>query len=251
MEFYADTDIGKCREKNEDSFYAEKHLFIVADGMGGHRAGEVASKLAVNTFTESFYRILNGNSTGNTAADNKADNLTRKNIKKLLIDSIKNANKSVFTEAMEKPEYYRMGTTLTACYIQKNTAYIVHIGDSRLYIKRGSSFKPLTSDHTIVGELYRRGKLSYEDTFNHPQRNYLINVLGIAEDINPDFLSYKILPEDILLLCSDGLNSMLKDEDMVIIINKYKSARDITKNLIKDAIIKGGPDNITVIVIKI
>ena len=93
--------------------------------------------------------------------------------------------------------------------------------------------------------------MSYEDTFNHPQRNYLINVLGIAEDINPDFLSYKILPEDILLLCSDGLNSMLKDEDMVITINKYKSARDITKNLIKGAIIKGGLDNITVITIKI
>jgi serine/threonine protein phosphatase PrpC len=249
MEFYAGTDIGKYREKNEDFLYAEKHLFIVADGMGGHRAGEVASRLAVESFTENFYQILKDKSS-EIASGKEAGNLTQENIKELLVESIKKANRSIFTEAMEKPEFYSMGTTLTACYIQKDTAYIVHIGDSRLYIKRGSSFKPLTSDHTIVGELYRRGELSYEDTFNHPQKNYLTNVLGVAEDINPDFFSHKILPEDILLLCSDGLNSMLKDKDIAGIIDKYESARDITRNLIKGAIAKGGLDNITVIVIK-
>ncbi len=242
MEFYAGTDIGKYREKNEDSLYAEKSLFIVADGMGGHRAGEVASRVAVESFTESFYRILK---------DKKAYHLTPESNKMLLIESIKNANRSVFSQSEEKPEFYRMGTTLTACYIQKYMAYIVHIGDSRLYIKRSGILKPLTSDHTIVGELYRRGELSYEDTFNHPQKNYLTNVLGIAESINPDFLSYKIQPEDILILCSDGLNSMLKDREIAEIIDKSKSPRDITKNLIKGALIKGGLDNITVIAIKI
>ncbi len=248
MEFYADTDIGKYREKNEDFFHAGKHLFIVADGMGGHRAGEVASRLAVEAFIKSFYDIFKDKSAD--TAGKEADNLTQEGIKNLLVDSIKTANRSVFNEAMEKPEYYSMGTTLTACHIHKDTAYIVHIGDSRLYIKRGSNFKPLTSDHTIVGELYRRGELSYEDTFDHPQKNYLTNVLGVSEDINPEFFSYKIQSEDIVLLCSDGLNSMLKDEEMVRIINKYKSARDITRNLIKGAITKGGLDNITVIVIK-
>jgi len=250
MEFYADTDIGKYREKNEDSLYAEKPLFIVADGMGGHRAGEVASSLAVEAFTESFHQNLKDKSP-ETDFDKEAYNLTHESIKVLLIESIKKANRSVFSQAKEKPEFYRMGTTLTACYIQKDRTYIVHIGDSRLYIKRGGIFKPLTSDHTIVGELYRRGELSYEDTFNHPQKNYLTNVLGIAESINPDFFSYKILPEDILILCSDGLNSMLKDEEIAEIINKYKSARDITKNLIKGALLKGGLDNITVIAIKV
>jgi serine/threonine protein phosphatase PrpC len=242
MEFYAGTDIGKYREKNEDSLYAEKSLFIVADGMGGHRAGEVASRVAVESFTESFYRILK---------NKKAYHLTPESINMLLIESIKNANRSVFSQSKEKPEFYRMGTTLTACYIQKYMAYIVHIGDSRLYIKRSGILKPLTSDHTIVGELYRRGELSYEDTFNHPQKNYLTNVLGIAESINPDFLSYKIHPEDILILCSDGLNSMLKDREIAEIIDKSKSPRDITKNLIKGALLKGGLDNITVIAIKI
>jgi serine/threonine protein phosphatase PrpC len=250
MEFHADTDIGKYREKNEDSLYAEKPLFIVADGMGGHRAGEVASRISVEAFTESFYKILK-DKIPDTYKDKEAYHLTSESIKMLLIESIKNANKLVFSESKEKPEFYRMGTTLTACYIQNNMAYIVHIGDSRLYIKRSGIFKPLTSDHTIVGELYRRGELSYEDTFNHPQKNYLTNVLGIAESINPDFLSYKILPEDILIICSDGLNSMLKDREIAEIIDKSKSPKDITKNLIKGALIKGGLDNITVIAIKV
>jgi len=250
MEFYADTDVGKYREKNEDSFHAGENLFIVADGMGGHRAGEVASRLAVETFTESFYSTLKGKNAEITV-EKKSAYWTLVSIKELLVESIKNANSSVFREAMAKPEYYRMGTTLTACYIKKDRAYIIHIGDSRLYIKRGSSFKPLTSDHTIVGELYRKGELSYKDTFDHPQKNYLTNVLGLEEDINPDFFSYKILPEDIMLLCSDGLNSMLRDQDIAGIIDKYKSVQDITKNLIKAAIKKGGLDNITVIVIKV
>lgn len=250
MEFYADTDIGKYRERNEDFFYAEKNLFIVADGMGGHRAGEVASRLAVEAFTKSFYHTLENKSI-QFFSDKKADDSIQDNIKKLLIDSITVSNKSVFAERMGNPEYYGMGTTFTACYIWKKIAYIMHIGDSRLYIKRNDTFKPLTSDHNITGELYRKGELSYEDTFDHPQRNYLTNVLGVSGDIDPDFFSYKILPGDILLLCSDGLNSMLKDGDIAGIINKYNDVRDITKILIKNALKKGGMDNITVIVIKI
>jgi serine/threonine protein phosphatase PrpC len=250
MEFYADTDIGKYREKNEDYLYAEKPLFIVADGMGGHRAGEVASRIAVNSFTESFYQILEEKKP-ETVNSKEAFQLTHDSIKILLTESIKRANKSVFSQSNQKPEFYRMGTTLTACYIQKEMAYIVHVGDSRLYIKRSGILKPLTSDHTIVGELYRRGELSYEDTFNHPQKNYLTNVVGIAESINPDFQSYKIMPEDILILCSDGLNSMLKDREIAEIIDKSKSTPDIVKNLIKGARAKGGLDNITVIAIKV
>lgn len=250
MEFYADTDIGKYREKNEDFFHAEKNLFIVADGMGGHRAGEVASRLAVEAFTKSFYHTLKSKKI-QFPSDKKADDLIQENIKKILLDSITVSNKSVFAERTGNPEYYGMGTTFTACYIWKKIAYILHIGDSRLYIKRNDTFKLLTSDHNITGVLYRKGELSYEDTFDHPQRNYLTNVLGVSEDIYPDFFSYKILPGDILLLCSDGLNSMLKDDDITRIINKNKTVKDITEILIKDALVKGGMDNITVIVIKI
>ena len=244
MEYSADTDIGTYRKKNEDYLYAENNLFIVADGMGGHRAGEIASILAVETFIKDFNHNLKN-------INKETDSLTSRRIKELLLGSIQSANVEVFEKALMQPEYYGMGTTFTGCYIQKDKAYIIHVGDSRLYIKRGSEFNLLTSDHTIVGELFRRGEISYEDTFNHPQRNYLTNVLGVAKDVNPDFITYKILPGDILLICSDGLNSMLRDKDIASSISKNKKAEDISKNLIKAAIRKGGLDNITVIVIKI
>jgi len=250
MKHFEDTDIGRYREKNEDYFYAGDRLFIVADGMGGHRAGEVASRLAVETFTENFYRIGKSKNL-KKIDDGKKDSSISDTIKELLVESIEKANSEVFKKAAMDSRYYSMGTTFTACYIHSDRAYIIHIGDSRLYIKRGSEFKPLTSDHTIVGELFRRGEISYEDTFNHPQKNYLTNVLGITEDINPDFISYKIIPLDILLLCSDGLNSMLKDENIAGIIDKHKSVKDIVENLIKGALKKGGFDNITIIAIKI
>ncbi|MBE3089764.1 MAG: Stp1/IreP family PP2C-type Ser/Thr phosphatase [Actinobacteria bacterium] len=250
MEYFADTDIGKYREKNEDYLYAENNLFIVADGMGGHMAGEVASRIAVEAFIENFNSSLKGRSK-KISANKKTDNPDPSQIEELLLKSIKSANREVYSKATLQPGYYGMGTTFTGCYIQQDKVYTIHVGDSRLYIKRGSEFNLLTSDHTIVGELFRRGEISYEQTFNHPQRNYLTNVLGVAKDIDPDFNSFKVLPEDILLLCSDGLNSMLKDEDIANIIDKYKDAKDIAKNLIKGAIKKSGLDNITVIVVKI
>ncbi len=250
MEYFGDTDIGNYREKNEDYLYAKDNLFIVADGMGGHRAGEVASSLAVKTFIKNFSSGL-ANITKKTSTDKKNKNLTSSDIKELLITSIKNSNKEVFKRAFSQPEYYGMGTTLTGCYIYKNKAFIIHVGDSRLYIKRDSKLKLLTSDHTIVGELFRRGEISYDATFNHPQRNYLTNVIGVAEDMEPDFYTYKILPKDIIIICSDGLNSMLRDRDIAGIIDKQKKVRDIVKNLIKKAIKKGGLDNITIIAIKI
>jgi len=250
MEYFADTDIGKYRKQNEDYFYAENNLFIVADGMGGHMAGEVASRIAVETFTENFSRSLK-DKIKKTSSIKKTDNLTPPHIKELLLGSIQIANREVSNEAASNSGYYGMGTTFTGCYIQERKAYIIHVGDSRLYIKRDSEFNLLTSDHTIVGDLFRRGEISYDDTFNHPQRNYLTRVLGVVEDIDPDFSSHEVLPEDILLICSDGLNSMLKDEDISGIIGKYKNAQDIAKNLIKGAIKKGGLDNITAIVIKI
>ncbi len=234
MEYFAKTDIGNYREKNEDYFYADSNLFIVADGMGGHRAGEIASKTAVETFVKNFYKSLKP-----------------ENIKQALSFSINSANKEVYKKSIAKLEYGGMGTTFTCCYIHNNTAYIIHVGDTRLYIKSEDNFKLLTSDHTIVGELYRSGKISYEETFNHPKKNFLTNVLGIAESMEPDFLTAKLKPGSTMLLCSDGLNSMLRDSYVLKIINKFSSSEDIAQNLVNSAKRKGGLDNITVIVVKI
>ncbi|MEA2015913.1 MAG: Stp1/IreP family PP2C-type Ser/Thr phosphatase [Actinomycetota bacterium] len=250
MEYFAETNIGENREKNEDYFYAKDNLFIVADGMGGHRAGEVASKIAVETFVKDFHSIIQ-NPAKKSSTGKKAGNLTQKKIKDSLMESIKNSNEAVFKKAELQPEYYGMGTTLTGCYIYSNKAYIAHIGDSRLYIKRGSDFKLLTSDHTIVGELFRKGSISYEEAFDHPQRNYLTNVIGIARDAIPDFYSYKIQPGDLILLCSDGLSSTLRDKDISKIIDNCSKTKDIAKSLIKETLKKEGMDNVTVVAIKV
>jgi len=249
MEYFAETDIGNYREKNEDYFYADKNLFIVADGMGGHKAGEVASKIAVETFVKNFFKNIKTKNVKNSS-NHKNYKLASKNIKQALITSINLANKEVYINSISRAECSGMGTTFTCCYIYDLKAYIIHVGDSRLYIKSGNDFKLATSDHTIVGELYRRGKISYEETFNHPNRNYLTNVLGTTEHINSDFLSFELETDNILLLCSDGLNSMLRDNYIFKIINKFSSVEDIAQNLINSAKRKGGLDNITVIVIK-
>jgi protein phosphatase len=253
MEYFADTDIGVYREKNEDYFYATDNLFLVADGMGGHRAGEVASKLAVEAFVREFNQKLpdNANITPAGKKNKTTVTITPDKIKELLISAIQYANGEVFKKAVLQPEYYGMGTTLTGCYVYRNKAYIIHIGDSRLYVKRNSRLRLLTEDHTIVGELFRSGQISNDEAFSHPQRNYLTKVIGVVKDTEPYFKSIKILPEDIIIICSDGLNSMLRDKDILNIANRYEQVKDIVKNLINEALRRGGLDNITVIAVKI
>jgi len=237
MKYFAATDIGNMRENNEDCFYAKDDLFIVADGMGGHRAGEIASILSVDAFVRSF-----------TESIKKSPRMQTRFIKDNIIKSIKLANSEVFKKSMANSEYSGMGTTFTACFLYKDTVHIAHIGDSRAYLCRGGNIDLLTSDHTFVGELYRRGEVTYEETLNHPQRNFLTNVLGVSDEVIPDYLSLKILPWDSLIICSDGLNSMVRDEMILKISEKYPEPENTVKKLIKNAIKNGGNDNITVVV---
>jgi len=239
MKYYSATDIGKMREKNEDCFYAGDNLFIVADGMGGHLAGEVASRLSVDTFVRSFNEVIN-----------KQSKIQTRSIKKNIIRSIKLANDEVFKKSLIDSEYSGMGTTFTACFLYEENIHIVHIGDSRAYLCRNKNIDLLTSDHNFVGELYRRGEITYEDTFNHPQRNYLTNVLGVSDEMSPDYLTLKILPGDSLIICSDGLNSMLRDEIILRISEKYPEPENTVKKLIENALKNGGNDNITVIAVR-
>jgi protein phosphatase len=237
MECFANTDIGNYREKNEDFYYCENNLFIVADGMGGHAAGEVASKLAVESFVKKFF--------------SNPGTLKKNQIKKKLNNSIDFANKEVYKLASEKKEYNGMGTTFTACFLNSKELHVVHVGDSRLYLKNSKDLNLLTQDQTVVGEMYRNGLITYEEMFNHPLRNYLNNVLGLDPSLASDYFNYKVEPRDIVILCSDGLNSILKDIQIKEIIDQNNTPEDITSSLIRRAKDKGGFDNITVITIKI
>ena len=236
MEYFAATDIGNYRDKNEDFYFCNDNLFIVADGMGGHKAGEIASRTAVENFVGYFQNSLKNNS---------------QNIQEFMMSSVNFANSKVFKLSREKKDYSGMGTTFTGCYIDGSKAHVIHVGDSRLYLKNSREFKLLTSDHTMVGELFRKGLLTYEDMFNHPQKNYLTNVLGIGDELTPDFFSFDLGENYIILLCSDGLNSMLRDTFILKIINQFKNPEKITEKLIYWAKNKGGLDNITIISIKI
>ncbi len=239
MKYFGATDIGKMREKNEDCFYARDNLFIVADGMGGHRAGEIASSLSVDTFTRSFNESISSRS-----------RIQERSIKNNIIRSIKLANDEVFKKSLKDAEYSGMGTTFTACFLYGEIIHIAHIGDSRAYLCRDKNIDLLTSDHTFVGELYRRGEITYEETFDHPQRNFLTNVLGISDEISPDYLTIKILQGDSIIICSDGLNSMVKDEIILKLSEKYPEPEKTAKKLIENALKNGGNDNVTVIAIR-
>jgi len=239
MKYYGATDKGKVREKNEDHFHMQDGLFIIADGMGGHKAGEVASKLSIEVFLKSF-----------NALPGKKSVLDNRSIKRKLLDSVRIANKEVFKQSIASTRYYGMGTTFTACFINADIAHIVHIGDSRAYLYSNNILELLTSDHNFVGEMFRRGEISYKETFDHPKRNYLTNVLGIADDVTPDYMSLKLPGKDMLLLCSDGLNSMLRDEQIFRLLKKFPDPGTAVNRLIGYANKKGGKDNITIIIIK-
>jgi len=238
MKYFGATHKGKSRENNEDCYHAETDLFIVADGMGGHKAGEVASRLSIKYFLKSF----------NDNIGNKV-RISSKSIKKLIIDSISSANEEVFKESITNAGCYGMGTTFTACYILENTANIIHVGDSRAYLYRYNDLQLITSDHTFVGEMFSRGEITYEETFDHPKRNYLTNVLGVSDEITPDYHDVKVFAGDRLILCTDGLNSMLRDDLILKITKKASNPEDSVNDLIKHANKLGGKDNISVIVI--
>ena len=251
MDYFAISDTGKSRYNNEDCYLAgESNLFIVADGMGGHKAGEIASKTAIDYFASFFKKTYE-----DAVSKNKTDKneLTDNDIQKILIDAAGNANEKIYDLGSKNEEMSGMGTTLTGLFILNSNAYVIHIGDSRLYLFRDGKLNLLTEDHTLVFQLYKRGVISYEDTFSHPQRNYLTGVLGENEISSLECFKFTLEPSDIILICSDGLNSMIKDSSIESILNKLKDkpVRDIAQKLVLRANKNGGNDNITVIILKI
>lgn len=241
MEAFAKSDIGKARDMNQDYYYispenSEISLYILADGMGGYKGGEVASKLATIS-TRSYI-------------ENNFDNIMKEKeeISKLIKNAIEYANMVVYEKAKEDKELEGMGTTLEVCLIYNNRAYIGHVGDSRTYRIRGNIFRKLTTDHSYVEKLVKDGTITKQEAINHPQKNMLTKALGCTLFVEPDVIVRGFKKDDIILICSDGLTNMIEEEKIQKIVEEdYENA---PTKLIHIANENGGYDNITTIIIK-
>lgn len=241
MRVFAKTDLGKARDVNEDFYYIaskddEIKLYILADGMGGYNGGEIASKLAtasVKNYIETNFPQIEKDKEG---------------ILKLIGSSIEYANMIVYDKAKENAELENMGTTLEVCLIYNNKAFIGHIGDSRIYRIRQEFMRKLTTDHSYVEQLVKDGTITKEEAENHPKKNMLMKALGCTPYVEPDLMVKGFLKEDTLLMCSDGLTNMVKEEEI------YECVRENIETscdkLVQRANEMGGYDNITVLVIQ-
>ncbi|MFI4992912.1 MAG: Stp1/IreP family PP2C-type Ser/Thr phosphatase [Solirubrobacterales bacterium] len=231
-EQYTGTDTGRQRRANEDSMLARPPLFVVADGMGGAQAGEVASRLAVESFQDGLPDTADAE--GSLAAYARA------------------ANVSIHELSQANAEHAGMGTTLTALYVGAEEVAIAHVGDSRAYCLRGGALLRLTDDHSLVDELIRQGKLTAEEAVEHPQRSVITRALGPEPEVEIDTRSYRARDGDVYLLCSDGLTTMVPDDERLAgILLAHPRLRDAGEALIAAANEAGGRDNITVVLLRV
>ena len=237
MKSYAMTDIGMHRKMNQDFYYASEqpvgnlpNLFIVADGMGGHNAGEYASRHAVDTMVAN------------------AKNSLHIQPMAILQDAIAEANQELLREASRNASMWGMGTTVVAAVIEDDRLYIANVGDSRLYIV-SDTIRQVTKDHSLVEELVRRGEISREDARTHPDKNIITRAVGAVKEIEIDFFEEEIKPGDRMLLCSDGLTNMIEDQNMHMMIDGQRDIAKAVERLIETANQNGGKDNITAVLI--
>ncbi|HEV7585196.1 MAG TPA: Stp1/IreP family PP2C-type Ser/Thr phosphatase [Solirubrobacteraceae bacterium] len=228
---YAGTDTGRQRRANEDSLLARSPLFVVADGMGGAQAGEVASRIAVDYFREG----LEDDATPASA----------------LAAIALAANSRIHELSHSSAEHAGMGTTLTAVYVGDQEVAIAHVGDSRAYCLRDGELLRLTDDHSLVDELMRQGRLTPEEAVEHPQRSVITRALGPEGTVEVDTRSFTARSGDVYLLCSDGLTTMLSEEQIAEVLRTHPRLRDAGEALIGAANEAGGRDNITVVLLRL
>ena len=223
------TDVGRVREGNEDAFIVEPPLYAVADGMGGARAGEVASQLALHTIAELWRR---GSGT--------------------LEDEVREANDIVFARAGEDQRYAGMGTTLTAAVASAEAIHLAHVGDSRAYLVRAGLLRQLTRDHTLVDRMVQAGEITRDEADVHPHRNVLIRALGTEPRVDVDVDDIGLLEGDRVLLCSDGLTTMVTEDQILAVLNAtVGKPQDAADRLVRAANRAGGIDNITALVLDV
>ena len=239
MKTFSMTDTGRRRDINQDYMFTSEtavgklpNLFIVADGMGGHKAGEYASKTAVETIVE----FIEASDSG------------------LLVESMKKAigeaNKKVLKEAIIDTEKEGMGTTIVVATIKGDKLIVANVGDSRLYIVNGEEIRQVTRDHSLVEEMVRSGKIARSEARNHPDKNKITRAVGVFPKVEVDFFEAKIERGDTILLCTDGLTNMVEDEEIKRIVLGQRDLVEKTATLIEAANKNGGTDNITVLLIE-
>jgi PPM family protein phosphatase len=235
------TDPGKVRGHNEDSYFIneEMRFFIVADGVGGHQAGEKASEMVVKILPEMIRSLLNENK------DYKTEELVS-----LLSSAITKLNREVNVASNENPSYRGMGATVVSCLVYENHGIFSYMGDSRAYLLRDSVISRLTQDHSIVGLMMRMGELTQKEADQHPMRHVITRHVGMDGDFGPDTIIVELKPGDKVLLCTDGLSDMVSDEDMSEIISSVKNIDEACEQLVEAANDAGGRDNITVVIIE-
>lgn len=238
MKVYSGTDIGRRRQVNQDYVYVSEapvgnlpNLFVVADGMGGHNAGDYASSFAV--------RVL---------VDSVKDNADFNPIK-IIRHGIELANRELLEQARESEERRGMGTTMVAATVVGNYVYVANVGDSRLYVV-GRKMTQITKDHSLVQEMVRLGELTEEDARNHPDKNIITRALGAGERVNIDFFDFRLEEDSNILMCSDGLSNMVTDEEIQRVILGTEDVGEKGDALLRLANENGGKDNIAVVLIE-
>jgi protein phosphatase len=225
------TDTGRQRRANEDAFLARAPLFAVADGMGGAQAGEVASATAIE--------VLSGGLGEGESVEQR------------LSESVRQANSQIHALSVADDERAGMGTTVTAAYIGENNVTLVHVGDSRCYRWRDGTLERLTDDHSLVEEMVRQGQLTEEQALDHPQRSIITRALGPESVVEPDAQTVGARDGDLLLLCSDGLSTMISDEQIANVLAHDEPLKATTHALVAAANEAGGRDNITVVLMRL
>jgi PPM family protein phosphatase len=220
------TDMGRVRERNEDSVLIDPPLYVVADGMGGHRGGDVASQLAVETMER-----LAGEDRGS------------------LVDHVRRANRAVWDRSVEDQRLSGMGTTLTAAKVDGSSVLLAHVGDSRAYLMRDGSLQQLTDDHTLVARMVKSGEITQAEADVHPHKNVMTRALGTDQDVEVDERSVTLVDGDRLLLCSDGLTGMVTEDQIQAILQASPDPQTAADRLVRAANRAGGVDNISVVVL--
>ena len=238
LKTFSITNIGKRRKLNQDFVYTSEqpvgklpNVFIVADGMGGHKAGDYASKVTVETIVEEILKSEESEAV------------------LILEHAIRTANALIRKCAEESPDLEGMGTTVVAATCKGDILQVANVGDSRLYVANRREIRQITRDHSLVEEMVRMGGIAREDARNHPDKNIITRAVGADDAVKPDFFTVKLDYGDIVLMCTDGLTNMLEDEEIRMILEESRDLVEKAEELVKAANEKGGKDNISVILI--